>query len=90
MGGALRSDPLRRGRRERGPVSGTAVLTVLLNGEPRELPAGATVEDVLSLLGAPRSGVAIAVNGDVLHRGEWSSPLVAGDRVEVLTATSGG
>lgn len=65
-------------------------LQILLNGEPRALAAGATVEDVLDLLSAPRQGVAVALNGDVLHRREWTTGLAEGDRVEVLTAVSGG
>jgi sulfur carrier protein len=70
-------------------VSGTEV-EVLVNGERQLLAAGATVADVLDLLSAPRRGVAVALNGDVLHRPEWSRPLAEGDRVEVLTAVSGG
>ena len=63
---------------------------VVVNGERQLLAAGATVEDVLDLLSAPRRGVAVALNGDVLHRPEWARTLSDGDRVEVLTAVSGG
>jgi sulfur carrier protein len=65
-------------------------LQVLVNGARQSLAAGATVEDVLDLLSAPRQGVAVALNGDVLHRREWATALAEGDRVEVLTAVSGG
>jgi sulfur carrier protein len=71
-------------------MSAPTDLGVLVNGERRRLPAGATVEDVLSLLGAPSTGVAVAVNDDVLPRSEWRRSLADGDRVEVLTAAAGG
>jgi sulfur carrier protein len=63
-----------------------------VNGEPRELPAAATVADLVATLapGATR-GIAVAVNGSVVPRGEWpATALRAGDAVEVLTAVQGG
>jgi sulfur carrier protein len=37
------------------------------------------------------SGVAAAVNGDVVPRGSWAAtPLRDGDQVEVVTAVQGG
>jgi sulfur carrier protein len=67
-----------------------ADLCVTVNGVRREMVAGATVEDVLDLLSAPRAGIAVALNGDVLHRSEWANALVEGDCVEVLSAAAGG
>jgi sulfur carrier protein len=66
------------------------LVAVTVNGERREVAAGATVEDVLVLLSAARVGVAVAVNGDVLHRAEWIRAVAEGDCVEVLTAAAGG
>jgi sulfur carrier protein len=63
-----------------------------VNGETRRLPAGSTVDVVVTLVGAdlPR-GVAVAVNGEVVPRAEWAGTrLRAGDSVEVLTAVAGG
>lgn len=68
-------------------------VAVVVNGEPRELADGATVADAVAATGAPRDGrgVAAAVGGEVVPRGEWASrPLAAGDRVEVLQAVQGG
>jgi sulfur carrier protein len=67
-------------------------MKVVLNGEPRELPAGATVGEAVELSGAPsRSGVAVAVEGEVVPRGSWDSqPLEEGQHVEVLQAVQGG
>ena len=65
---------------------------VVINGEPRELPAGATVERAAEAAGAPasRRGVAVAVDGEVVPRAEWERPLADGARVEVLQAVQGG
>ena len=66
-------------------------LQVKLNGEPRELPDGATVAEAVAALTAAASGVAAAVNGDVVPRGSWTAtPLRDGDQVEVVSAVQGG
>jgi sulfur carrier protein len=64
---------------------------VKLNGEPRELPEGTTVAQAVAELTALRTGVAAAVNGDVIPRGSWAATLLrAGDQIEVVTAVQGG
>jgi sulfur carrier protein len=66
---------------------------VIVNREERQLPDGATVADVVRTLGGDprRPGVAVAVNGEVVRRGDWPGrTLVGGDRVEVLNAVQGG
>ena len=65
--------------------------TVTLNGEPHEFPEGATVEMVVRELGAPDRGVAVAVDGEVVPRGDWAGTRVRdGQEVEVLRAVQGG
>jgi sulfur carrier protein len=62
-----------------------------VNGELRELSDGATVASVLELLGAPGTGVAVALDGEVVPRAEWQRTRVPdGGSVEVLTAVQGG
>ena len=64
---------------------------VKLNGEPRELPAGQHGGAGDAELTAAASGVAAAVNGDVVPRGSWAATLLRdGDQVEVVTAVQGG
>lgn len=76
------------------PAPGAAVngrMTVVVNGEARELAAGTTLDAVVATLSAAPSGVAAAVNETVVPRGAWAATrLGAGDRVEVLTAVQGG
>jgi sulfur carrier protein len=66
---------------------------IVLNGERSELPTGQTVAAVLAELGLglEARGVAVAVDGEVVARSEWSSfTLGDGARVEVLAAMQGG
>jgi len=65
--------------------------TLLVNGETRTLPAGSTVDDVVALVAPVRTGIAVALNGDVIPRSAWpATTLAAGDQLEVLTAAQGG
>jgi sulfur carrier protein len=62
-----------------------------VNGSLRELPQDATVASVVSLVGAPASGVAVVLDGVVVPRARWASTSVPdGSVVEVLTAVQGG
>ena len=68
-------------------------LAVTINGDHRELPAGATVASVIaSLPGAPEGrGVAVALEGVVVPRGQWpSTKLHDGASLEVVVAVQGG
>jgi sulfur carrier protein len=68
-------------------------MKVLLNGASCELRDGATVDDAVEASGAPAEGrgVAVAVDGEVVPRGEWSATQLSdGQRIEVLQAVQGG
>ena len=68
-------------------------VAIRVNGEPRELPDDSTVEAVVRDAGAGDSarGVAVAVDGEVVPRGEWGrTGLRDGQQVEVLKAVQGG
>jgi sulfur carrier protein len=65
---------------------------IVLNGEPRERD-GATIVELLADLGVEdrARGVAVAVNGEIVPRPEWTQRRVTtGDRVEALSAMQGG
>ena len=65
---------------------------IYVNGEPRE-SAGATIAELLSELGVEvqARGVAVAVDGEVVPRGEWANRRInEGERVEALSAMQGG
>ena len=66
---------------------------VMLNGEPRDLGGRATVAAAVELAGAPEGGrgVAVALDGEVVPRGEWATTEVRdGQELEVLRAVQGG
>ncbi|MBB5933458.1 sulfur carrier protein ThiS [Streptomyces zagrosensis] len=66
-------------------------LTVSVNGEIRQVPAGITLDQLVATLTTAPGGVAAAVNETVVPRGQWPvTALSAQDRVEVLTAVQGG
>lgn len=68
-------------------------MRVVLNGNERTLPSGATVESLVTELGAPESGrgVAVAVDGVVIPRSQWAEVELSPEaRIEVLTAVQGG
>lgn len=68
-------------------------MRIELNGETVELPEGATVEDAARAAGAEEvgRGVAVALDGEVVPRGELAGTrLREGQRVEVVAAIGGG
>ncbi len=66
-------------------------MNVTLNGEPLQVPPGTTVAQLVSQVTGQPTGVAAAVNGEVVPRRAWAgTPLTDRDQVEVLTAVQGG
>jgi thiazole synthase len=66
-------------------------IQVLVNGEQREVPAGATVSRLLTHLGISSGRVAIERNLAILPRQSWETTMVsAGDRYEIVHLVGGG
>lgn len=72
-------------------------MTLTVNGDPRELPPGSTLADLVTQLvpsvqGVPSAqGIAVALDGEVVPRRAWpGTPLGDGSVVEVVTAVQGG
>ncbi len=68
-------------------------MRIELNGRPHELPEGADLAAAVRATGAAAGarGVAVALDGEVVPRGEWEAkPLREGQAVEVLAAIQGG
>ncbi len=68
-------------------------MRLVVNGRPTELDDGTTIVDVLVAMGRDVSarGVAVALNGEVVPKGQWKTTEVGdGDRIEVLSAVGGG
>jgi sulfur carrier protein len=68
-------------------------VAVTINGDRREMPAGATVATVVeSLPNVPDGrGVAVAIEGEVVPRTQWPNVALSdGAKVEVVVAVQGG
>ncbi len=66
-------------------------IDVSVNGEPRRLPRGATVAALLTDLGLAGRPVAVERNLEIVPRSAHAStPLAAGDRIEIVTMVGGG
>lgn len=68
-------------------------MTLTVNGDPRDVPDGSTVDAVLRAVGRDPDvpGVAVAVEDRVVRRADWpQTTLLDGQRVEVITAAQGG
>lgn len=66
-------------------------MIITVNGEPRDVPAGTSVAQLVKSVTGQDRGIAVAVNGEVMPRREWPG-VALGDRdqVEVVTAVQGG
>ncbi|MFT4975523.1 MAG: sulfur carrier protein [Myxococcota bacterium] len=66
-------------------------MQITLNGQPRDLPEQASIADLLTALEVDPIGVAVALNLQVVPRGEHAGRLlVAGDRIDIIRAVGGG
>jgi sulfur carrier protein len=66
-------------------------LHVTVNGDPVEVPAGATVDDLLGRLGLGAKWVVVERNGEpVARRQAAATALADGDRLELVRAVAGG
>lgn len=66
-------------------------MRVVANGDPVELPAGATVHDLLSRLGLGAKWVLVERNGEPVRRADLpTTTLLDGDQLELVRAVAGG
>ena len=66
-------------------------MRVVVNGVEHALADGSTVADLLRVIGVAPTGVAVALDGQVVPRNQHQdTEIPAGAEVEVLTAVQGG
>ncbi len=66
-------------------------MEVVINGTPREVGEDTSVAAAIAMIASATTGLAVAVNGEVVRRAAWpDTRLAAGDQVEVVTAVQGG
>lgn len=66
-------------------------LTIQVNGEPREVPKGLNVTQLVEHLGLTANRLAIERNLQILPRREWgTTPVAGGDKFEIVHLVGGG
>ncbi len=67
------------------------MISLLINGEPVELPQAMSVAALLDARGLAGKRVAVERNGEIVPKSQHSSVAIqAGDRLEIVVAVGGG
>lgn len=67
------------------------MVSILFNGESREVPESLTLAALVEWLKLPSDRVAVEHNLEIVPRGRWpDTPIRAGDRLEVVHFVGGG
>ena len=67
------------------------VITVSINGEPRQFPQAISVAALIEEMGLTGKRIALERNGAIVPRGNFATQQLAdGDRLEVVVAVGGG
>jgi sulfur carrier protein len=66
-------------------------MELTVNGATRQIPDGTTIIALLLEHSRSTEGVAVAVDGEIVHRAQWQQCVLAdGQTVELITALQGG
>ena len=66
-------------------------MTIILNGEKKDIPDGLTVEGLLGHLAIKPERVAVEINEEIVRKATYGGfPVKDGDRVEVVQFMGGG
>jgi thiamine biosynthesis protein ThiS len=66
-------------------------MTAIINGEPRLVPEGLTISDLLQEFGLPAKSVLVERNGEPLGRDDFGyQHIQADDRIEIINMVAGG
>lgn len=72
-------------------TSETKTIEVVVNGEPRRVPQGFHVVELLQFLGIDPAKVAVELNRSIVRKAEWGvTPVEAGAQIEVVWFVGGG
>lgn len=72
-------------------ISETKTIEVVLNGEPKSVPAGLTVEALLTFLEMNASRVAVELDRAIVRKADWPAVEVRdGAQIEVVWFVGGG
>ncbi|MGK7865870.1 sulfur carrier protein ThiS [Falsiroseomonas sp. E2-1-a20] len=66
-------------------------ISIEVNGEARQVPEGASVAELLTLIGLAAPKVAVERNLEIVPRSAWAATRLAeGDRLEIVHFIGGG
>jgi sulfur carrier protein len=66
-------------------------MEIVINGMAHQVADYISLDRAVSLITAAATGIAAAVNGDVVRKAAWpTTRLAPGDQVDVMTAVQGG
>ncbi len=66
-------------------------MQITVNGKARQLAEGTSLTELVREVSDRETGIAVAVNNEVVPRGTWDSTSIrGGDRIDVVTAVQGG
>lgn len=66
-------------------------LTIVVNGNQREIAEGTAIIDLVKALGLSTERVAVELNKRIVRRADWGSTIISeGDKVEIVHFVGGG
>ena len=66
-------------------------MTVIVNGETRQIPENTNLARLLEILELASARVAVELNQSVVRRGEWENTVLReNDRIEIVHFVGGG
>jgi len=66
-------------------------MQVIINGEPRDVPDGVTVSELIEFLGLDGSRVAVECDRSIVTRDLWAeTPVAEGAKLEIVMFVGGG
>lgn len=67
------------------------MITIILNGDHHQIQDSSTVLQLLEELQLPVQGIALAINGSVVPKSQWTRlKLKNSDKIELITIAQGG
>jgi len=69
----------------------TKIVEIVVNGQPRQVPGGISLDRLLAFLEVDATRVAIERNREIAHQSAWSATFIqAGDQLEIVWFVGGG
>jgi sulfur carrier protein len=67
------------------------LIDLVINGEPRQFPSTLSLAQLVDSLSLTGKRIAIEKNGEIVPRSQYGeTPLLDGDRLEIVVAVGGG